>query len=694
MASDLACPPASELEAQNRLRIRSLDRLLLLGLLAAVTVAVYWQVVGFRFLTWDDDVHVTNNPTLNPVSLASLEQIWLHPYEYLYIPASYTLFAAEAALSQLLLGRLDAGLFHAGSLVLHLACVALVFRLLTRLLANPLAALAGAACFAIHPLQVESVAWISETRGLLGTCFSLAALCWYLPRNLAPGESSAGAGRAIGLRRYMLATAMFVLALLSKPSTVAVPLVAMAIDWLWLERPLKRSIACLAPWMVLALLDVAGTKLLQSDERIVSRPDWYLRPLVACDAISFYLRKLMMPTKLGFVYGRTPATVLDGTAWRWAWALPTCVLMLLLVSPARRKWLAVAAVFVAGLLPVLGFVPFMYQDISTVADRYMYFPMLGAALALGFWLDRHWSRPMFAAACVMLGAYGQSAWLQTSFWRDDITLFSRGVEINRGSCVAQYMLGTALNRAGRPLEAQDRFRAALAINPKYYWAHNDLAASLLEQGNTAAALGEVEAALAIAPDYAESHVLLGNVFARLQKTGQAEREYRMALEKKPTLAAAELNWGTLRFTHGRVREAIVHFRRAIELKPNMAAAHFRLGEALIATSKLADAQSELLAAIKLDPELAAAHNNLGNIYLRQQKLAQAAEEYDAALAIDPELVESRFNRGLICLEQGDTVGGMAAFRGALQLLPDDSPQAAYIREELKKYEGDAPVKAP
>ncbi|HEY5310879.1 MAG TPA: tetratricopeptide repeat protein [Pirellulales bacterium] len=695
MASDVACRPAGELKAAASTHDRSvcsLDWLLLAGLLAGAVGAVFYRVVEFQFLTWDDDVHVTKNPLLDPVSFSNLAQFWLHPYENLYIPASYTFFAAEAWVSHWTFGRLDPQVFHAACLALHLACVWLVFRLLARMVENPLAAWAGALCFAVHPLQVEAVAWIGETRGLLAALFSLTALCWYLPRRSVALDSSSVAGAdRFSTWRYILASAAFALALLSKPSAAALPLMALAIDLLWLRRSLRRSLACLAPWLALALLDIGLSKLLQADERITNRPDWWLRPLVAGDALAFYLRKLVMPLGLAFDYGRTPAVVLSSVARYWAWLAPACVLGLALISRRRRQWLTALGIFVAGLLPVLGFVPFLYQDISTVADRYLYLPMLGVALALAVWLDRHWSRPMFAITCLVLGAFGQIAWRQTSYWRDDLTVFSHGAEVNPTSSVAQYMLGTALARSGRAPEAQDHFRAAIKLNPRNVPAHNDLGAMLLEEGKTAAAQREIEAALAIDPGYPEAHSNLGNVFARLHRPERAVRQYRMALEQKPRLAEAHVNWGSLLLEQGRLAEATTHFRQAIHAQPRLAAGHFKLSEALRISGDLPRAEAELLAALHCDPKLAQAHNNLGAIYFRQHKLAAAAEQYEAALKLNPELLEALFNRGCIFIEQGDTARGLADFRATLRLLPVDSPQAAYIRGELKKYEHTPPA---
>ncbi|HEX4148004.1 MAG TPA: tetratricopeptide repeat protein, partial [Pirellulales bacterium] len=679
MASDVACPAASDSKAAGDRAGsgRRLDSLLLVGSLVFFTTAVFYRVVQFQFLTWDDDIHVTKNPLLDPVSAASVLQFWLEPYGNLYVPLSYTFFAAEAWLSELIVGRLDPRVFHTGCLLLHLACVRLVFQLLSRLIANPLAAWAGALCFAVHPLQVESVAWIGETRGLLSALFSLLALLWYLPPR-EQGESTAapGASDTFSARRYGWASAAFVAAVLSKPAAASLPLVALALDLLWLRRGARRSLGAMIPWLALALLDIGITKLLQSDERISNRPDWWLRPVVAGDALSFYLRKLILPRDLVFDYARTPAAVLSTTAWYRAWLLPGAVLGLALASRQRRLWLTAGGIFVAGLLPVLGLVPFLYQDISTVADRYVYLPMLGVSLALAAWLERHWSRPMFACAGFMLGALGFLAWQQTATWRHDLTLFGHAVEVNPRSKVAQYMLGTALVKSGQTAAAQDHFRMALELDPHYALAHNDLGVTLLDQGKTDAALKEIHAALAANPRYATAHASLGNALVAKGEFAAAVKEFQQALVFDPRFAPAYVSWGKLLLEHGAADDnaatpgerqnaaaaaALERFRQALAANPRLGEAHFWLAQALLGQGKSKDAERELLLALRYDPRLAQAHNNLGAMYFREHRLAEAAAQCEAALKLDPDLVEAHFNRGCIFIEQGNLARGLADF---------------------------------
>ena len=473
------------------------------------------------------------------------------------------------------------------------------------------------------------------------------------------------------------------------------------IDLVWLRRPARRSLAGLLPWLAIALADIGITKLLQADERIVNRPDWWLRPIVAGDALTFYLRKLLMPRNLAFDYARTPAAVLATTVWYRAWLLPAAVLGLALVSQRRRMWLTAAGVFAAGLLPVLGLVPFLYQDISTVADRYMYLPMLGVSLALAIWLDRHWSRPCLCARASCWGRWVTWRGSKPTLGANDLALFSHGVEVNPNSQTAQFMLGTALVRSGRIAEAQDHFRAAMRLDPHYARAHNDLGVTLLDQGKTEPAIKEFRSAIEADPHYATAHASLGNALVAKGDLAGAVKEFQRALDCDPRYAPAFVSWGKMLLEHGQpgdqsaadhsqpkpaIDAAKERFQQATTANPRLGEAHFGLGQALLGQGNSADAERELLLALRYDPRLAQAHNNLGAMYFRQHRLAEAAEQCEAALQLNPDLVEARFNRGCILIEQGNTARGLADFRAALRLLPEDSPAAGYIRGEIKKYE--------
>lgn len=404
------------------------------GLVASV-VAVYGQTARHELLTWDDLQHIVANPNVNPPSWAGVARSWREPYWGLYAPLSYTWFAAEAALALRRAPdgttRLDPAVFHLGNVLLHAGSTLLVYWLLRRLLARSfapaacwtparaspsaialescasqapatptgapsaaspatiLACGAAAALFALHPVQVESVAWVSEGRGLLCAFWSLVALWQWVV------YWQSGDGRA-AVRHYAAATAAYVLALLSKPAAVAVPLMAGVLAVGWFPAPSsaeasgrswRAAARSLAPWFVGAAAWTVLTKLLQPDADADFVAPWWARPLVAGDALAFYLSKLVAPWGLCPDYGRSPRWVMAQGTFYVAWLVPAALVASLACLRGRRVWLTAVGLSVAWLVPVLGFVPFEYQRISTVADRYLYLAMFGPALALA-WLLR------------------------------------------------------------------------------------------------------------------------------------------------------------------------------------------------------------------------------------------------------------------------------------------------------------------
>ncbi|MGC3969486.1 MAG: hypothetical protein QM775_19625 [Pirellulales bacterium] len=260
-------------------------------------------------------------------------------------------------------------------------------------------------------MQAESVAWVGETRGTLATLFSFLALNLYL--RWAGVHSEQGVfidavyeNPAPRRRDYWLAVVCFALALLSKPSAAAMPLVVLVIDVLLLRRRLIVTLWRLTPWFVLAAVDTGLTKYYQKSEIMFAPAVASIqhRPLVAGDAYAFYLKKLVWPFDMAFDYGRTPHLVRELSTFRLAWMLPVVVGLALSLLPRRRIWLGCYLIFIVALLPVSGLVPFLYQSISTVADRYMYVPMFGFGLLLATWVASRRSRAVpIALSAVVLG---------------------------------------------------------------------------------------------------------------------------------------------------------------------------------------------------------------------------------------------------------------------------------------------------
>ncbi len=648
-------------------------------------VVVFGQVGGHEFLIWDDDKHVVENPHLNPVTWHGVKRFWQEPYWGLYIPLSYTVFAAEATIDRQPVADdfrtiPNSTVFHLGNLALHLGCVLLVFVILRRIVRDDLAACAGALLFALHPMQVESVAWISETRGLLCGLFSLTAIWCYL----AHGDTSSSRSAVFF---YVAATVAFLSALLCKPAAVAVPLVIGVLILGLLRQPWRRAAAGLALWLAIAAAWVVLTKSLQPDEQLAFVAPLWARPLVAGDALAFYLAKLLLPLNLSPDYGRTPQWVLE-YSWVYAiWLIPATVAILLACLPGRRTWLTAAGIFVAWLVPVLGFVPFAFQRISTVADRYLYLALLGPALALSWFLARHRSRWAWAATGAILILLGVLSFRQASQWQDNDTLLAYTLHQNPQSATAGHNRGHLLALQGKHDEAITRYRRVLKSHPKHLESHLSLAASLgaLRLYDEAiAALRETTQAL---PHSAPVLCQLGSALAEAGKTRQAEEQFGRALELEPDHIKAHLALAGLLVERGRIATGVEHYRHVLNVSPDHVGAHINLGAALRALGKPDEAKYHYHAVLKIRPKFPSAHYNLGIVLTTQGDFDRAAEHFRKAIQYAPNHTGARINLGVILIEKLDRPEeAMEQFRAALDLVPEDSDQANRIHRLLREYQ--------
>jgi tetratricopeptide (TPR) repeat protein len=511
--------------------------------LIAATILVFGQCATFGWTNWDDQLHVTENPKFQPTAFSHLFDFWREPFERLYIPLTYMLFAVETWLGRLLVAAEPvavppASVFHVTSIALHIGCVLLVWRLLTALVARPWPATAGAVLFAIHPLQVESVAWISEQRGLLAGLFSFAALyCrwWAL-------QSDEGRRRRLSAAAFL----MMVAAVLSKPSAMTLPLLAGAIDLLALKAPWRRVVHELAPWFALSLIVAAGTKFLQPDAIVADRPSLWLRPFIAGDALAFYAMKLFVPLNLGIDHGRTPAFVLsDSLACAVALGM-LAALGLAFGIFAWRAWRLPVTLFVAPLLPVLGLVPFSFQHVSTVAERYAYVAMLGPSLGLAMLVSQIARAGRYAeitkgTIVAGLSALGAASVVQAGSWRDCETLYGQAIRANPISHHARNNLGTALLDAGRLDRAAEYLQQSVARKPDFAKSRFNLATCLHRLGRRQAAFEHYEAALGLDPAHADAHNNLGILFAEEGRMREAIHHFQSAIAIREYFPDAQRN---------------------------------------------------------------------------------------------------------------------------------------------------------
>ncbi|MGO8671014.1 MAG: tetratricopeptide repeat protein [Capsulimonadaceae bacterium] len=502
--------------------------ILIAAALAVVTIGLYWPVHTFGFMPSDDELNIQTNPYFHPLTWSNVAYFWNHPFGALYIPVSYTVYAFVCLFAH---GPHDylPGPFHVANLVIHVMNTLLVYAILLRLVPKAWAAGLGAALFAVHPVQVGSVAWITETRGLVSALFSLLAILGYVyyaqsAQKAASRPAAKYASRAaqrlrsrtepkslnLDLVWLVGSTACFILALLSKPSAVSVPIMAAAID-LWLVRRQPMDVAKLAgPWAILALVIIGVTGSAQPVETFLQLPLWQ-RPVVMCFTLAFYTAKVLVPSNLAFDYADSSPYVVTHPWCYWA-ALAGVVLIALLAWLGRRwPWVwACAAIFAAVILPVSGLAPFMYQAISTVADRYIYLAMLAPALALAIVLAQ-WPRvPAIATAGCVVVVYGIVAAVDLPYWHDEVRLLTRTTQVTPRSWFAWADLGTYYMRTRNIDAAMKDTKKCLAIYPHFKIALSNLSALLLEQGDINGALQTAQDDLTSCPGCCSGAVPAGS----------------------------------------------------------------------------------------------------------------------------------------------------------------------------------------
>ena len=436
------------------------------ALLILIVLGVYALAMGAEFIGWDDPTNVPDNPVLKLSGTQAIAHFWSQPYDKLYIPVTYTVWTILAAVGTVSTPsggvEFNPFIFHAANVILHALATVLVYQILQLRLRNVWACAAGALLFAVHPVQVETVAWVTAMKDVLSGTLSLSAIWLFLlsvhwadasneVRNLDPDRASHG---PIRWGMYILSLLLFSLSLLAKPSAVAAIPIVLILYWLGSDRRWKLVGALLVPWLVLGLVDVLVTHAVQPIAAPADGGRWWLRPLIAGDALAFYLYKLFIPIRLGLFYGRTPSAIIENGAIWFTWIVPVLVLGAIAWLGRKSRWPAAAALlFIAGVLPVLGLVPFTFQAYSTVADHYLYLSMLGPALALAMILSIAGMVRTKAAiirwgtGVVLLILAGLTV-AQTRYWHDSIALFTHAYAVNPHSGEAAILLAGQYNSAG------------------------------------------------------------------------------------------------------------------------------------------------------------------------------------------------------------------------------------------------------
>jgi tetratricopeptide (TPR) repeat protein len=634
------------------------QRLVPLGLVL-VTLAVFYPVLQNGFINWDDPETILKNPHYRGLGWRNLRWMFSTFHMGHYQPLSWLTFSVDYSI-----WGVDPVGYHLTNLLLHCAGVVVFYFIAVRLFqlsdlgsnvsenhAVAVAAGFAALLFAVHPLRVESVGWVTERRDVLSGLFILLTSLFYL-HAVKIGEGAASC------RRCMAATlALYSLSLLSKASGMTLPVVLLILD----VYPLKRLGHGATGWFgpqarmvwrekLLFLAPALGAAIVallaQYHAGAVKPLDQYgAVPRLAQSfyGLAFYLWKTVLPFNLSPLY-EIPRSA---DAWRATFLLSGLAVLGITVAlfQLRRSWPAVLAAWIGYVIVSLPTLGIAQSGPQLVADRYSYLACLGWALLAGAAIirlrklslnsrDSVWRFvPVNGVAVLIIFGLGSLTWKQAQLWKDSETLWRHALSIQQESLYARNNLGNALAGQNRFEEAMDEFKAALRIDPHDADAHYNVANVLSRQGRFSEAVQSFHETLRIAPGYADAHYELGTALARLGELEQAAAHLRKALLLAPQDSRPHYNLGQILSMQGNVAEAIAYYRQALRIDPLHLKAHYYLAVALAEHGDLEGARREFQETARIEPTLAEAHAGLARVLKAQGKENEALTHHQQAVRL-------------------------------------------------------------
>ncbi len=663
--------------------------------LIAGNLLVFGPIRNHDFVAYDDPAYVTENPqVLAGLTWRGLAWACTSGYAANWHPLTWISHMLDVQFY-----GVNAGLHHLTSLVLHIAGALLLFAFLYRTTGAPARSAFVSGLFAIHPLHVESVAWIAERKDVLSTVFWMLTLCtyaWYV--------------RKPGVVRYLIVAACFALGLLAKPMLVTLPFVLLLLDvwplrrmmpgaaadtgspnsstspaartvphWLWLEK---------IPMLMMAAASSLVTFMVQQQGGAVNGLDVYpltLRLENALVSYVAYIGKMVWPARLAVMY---PYPQAISAGWVAGAVLILLGVTLLVIREARRRpYLPVGWFWFLGtLVPVIGLVQ---VGIQAMADRYTYVPLVGLFIMVAWgvpellhrWKYAH--RALAVASIFVLVACAAAARNQVGYWKDNVALWTHTTEVtlNLENYRAHNALGMVLREQGRTEEAMKHFSEAVRIRPGFAEAQRNLGLTLANAGRTDEAITSLTAAARLEPESARAHGDLAFALSLQGRLDEAIAEYSEALRLDPSLARVHNALGAALAGAKKSGEALAHFSEAVRLDPDYAEAHNNLGLALAGEGRIDEAFHQFSEAARLKPGYAEAHNNLGLVLADQGKFSDAIAQYSEAVRLRPGFESAQVNLGMALANAGKIDDAIRQLTLVLQINPKN-PAALSMLESL------------
>ena len=646
-------------------------------LLVAATLVAYLPVLQGQLSLMDDDTYVTNNLLLH--SLPGLWQIWFVPGATpQYYPLTFTSFWVDYHLW----GLNPLG-YHMVNVLLQALNAVLLWTILRRL--GVKGAWLAAAIFALHPVNVESVAWVTERKNLFSGFFylssALACLRFWLP-NLAAADgrtTSVSETAAVGLgnwKFYWPALFLYLCALLAKTATIALPVAVLLVVWWKRGKVDWRELFPLAPFLVVGMAMGLLTMWVEKHQVQAVGKEWAFsfveRCLVAGRAVWFYLGKLAWPHPLIFIYPRWEISASHLLAY-----LPVLALMVVLFTLwlNRKGWarptLVALAYFLALLFPVLGFFNVYFFRYSFVADHFQYLAGIGPLTLVAAGISRLFGRFKGKLAPVLCGALvvvlGALTWRQCGTFADQETLWRTTLARNPDCWVAHNNLAVDLAARGQFNEAIENYRQAVQIDPTLFAVHNNLGLALAGKGRIDEAIENYRQAIQINPNYSAALNNLGNALTTRIQFDEAIENYRRAIQINPNFSEALNNLGVALAHKRQFDEAIENYRKAIQISPNDCDTLNNLGVALAARGRFDEAIKNYRKALQINPNFSGALYNLNVALDGKGRIDEALENYRKVIRNKPNYCEALDNLGVALTAKGQFDEAIESYRQAIQV---------------------------
>ncbi len=661
-------------------------------LLIIIPLAVYWQAIGFDFV-WDDrNPNLIENQYLQNPTLENVLHFWVKPYAQMYIPMSYTGWALVKQIGHIIpFGEPEDGFnpfaFHLCNILFHILNGLLIFNILKLLINKNLPSFIGALFFLLHPLQVESVVWITEFRGLLAAFFGLSSLFVLLKSELGEDMTSS---RKCKLISYINSLILFLFGLLSKPSVAVIPIFAFFIFLLYFKRSLWYSIKKIIPFVVITIPFIFILRTVQPSSFHTEVAPLWSRFFIWMDTINFYLTKTVFPYPLIATYSRTFHDLISHFWFYIEWIVPPILIIFALRSYKKSSYLLLSLfIFIAGFLPVSGLVPFVFQKWSNVADRYVYLSLLGVGLIISWLLKKYHKKILWAFIIVILVCLTiLTSFVQIPIWKNSLVLWTHALTYGEPNTYAFNNRGIAYQKIGEYELALEDFKKSIILNSLHTKSYYNIGIVYAENEKPDSAITYFDKAITQKTDYIDAYLNRGVAYNNLGQYEKALQDFGRVITINPKDEMAYSNRGLVYLELKQYNDALKDFSRAIMLNPNRAQTYYLRGKTKLLLGDKESALKDFTTALNLKPGMIDTLIKRALLYEEIGNLTAAYLDAESAYHLDAENNETAILFGDLLVKKGEYSSALDVYTNAISHHPAKGhlyQKRAVVYYLLKQY---------